>query len=128
MSLEYEKKQKKIKSHQEMILKLQDKIVKTDEKISKLKRDIANDNRRLNTSEKNEKWKKRTRKLIEMGVLLEIADILDNDKATLLGYFMKFHFLEKDELRDCKEIGGEEFQRKEEIKQRLKQKLEGKND
>ena len=96
MSLEYEDKMIKLKSNEKKKLEIHKKIVKTDEKIREIRREIANDTRRLNTSEKNEKWKQRTRKLIEMGVLLEIADILNEDKATLLGYFMKFQFLSKE--------------------------------
>lgn len=126
MSSEYEKKQKKIQNNREKTKKLQEKIITTDNKISKLRREIANDTRRLNASEKNQKWKERTRRLIEMGVLLEIAGILDMDKATLLGYFMKFHYLDEEEIKECKIIGGEEFQRREEKKQELKRRLENK--
>ena len=84
MSLEYEDKLIKLKSNEKKKIEIQNKIAKTDEKIREIRREIANDTRRLNTSEKNEKRKQRTRKLIEMGVLLEIADILNEDKATLL--------------------------------------------
>ncbi|BBM52357.1 hypothetical protein JMUB3935_1335 [Leptotrichia trevisanii] len=128
MSLEYEDKMIKLKSNEKKKIKIHKKIVKTDEKIREIRREIANDTRRLNTSEKNEKWKQRTRKLIEMGVLLEIADILNEDKATLLGYFMKFQFLSKDEIKDCKIMGGEEFQMREEKKQMLKRRLEKKDE
>ena len=82
MSLEYEDKLIKLNSNEKKKIEIQNKIAKTDEKIREIRREIANDTRRLNTSEKNEKWKQRTRKLIEMGVLLEIADILNEDKAT----------------------------------------------
>ena len=127
MNLEYENEMFKLKSNEKEKIEIHKKIVKTDEKIREIRREIANDTRRLNTSEKNEKWKQRTRKLIEMGVLLEIADILNEDKATLLGYFMKFHFLSKEEIKDCKIMGGEEFQMREEKKKMLKRRLEKNN-
>ena len=62
-----------------------------------------------------------------MGVLREIADIFNEDKATLLGYFMKFQFLSNDEIKDCKIMGGEEFQMREEKKRMLKRRLEKKD-
>ena len=40
---------------------------------------------------------------------------------------MKFHFLSKEEIKDCKIMGGEEFQMREEKKKMLKRRLEKNN-
>ena len=52
MSLEYEDKMIKLKSNEKKKIEIHKKIVKTDERIREIRREIANDTRRLNTSEK----------------------------------------------------------------------------
>lgn len=67
---------------------------------------------------RNEEWKQRTHQLCQVGGLVEIAELLHTDPATLLGGFLYL----KEQLQDsvfaesCKSIGGLTLRQREKLR------------
>lgn len=82
---------------------IENKIKKKKEEIKKLER--MQKIKALNS--KSLERKKRARKLIQKGALLEIAEIINIDNEVLLGYFVEFKKIDhnKEQLIYLKEIG-----------------------
>ena len=95
-----------------------------EEKLLELRRQIKNSERKLSNLNRSDEWRERNHKLIEYGALLEISDLLGETKSTLLGYFLNFHLLNKEEKEDCKIKGILEFRRREEKKKKIKKNME----
>ena len=80
--------------------------------------------KKLNGNDK--KRKERAHHLISIGGLLQVAKIDNEDKDILLGFFLKFHRLTKEEKEDCKFSGQMEFRKraKEKEKEDFQKKIE----
>jgi len=108
------------------IEKIENRKSELEEELLKLK--IKEKKRRLEKKygETNEKRRARTHHLITIGGLVQVARIDTEDKDTLLGFFLKFHRLTKEEIEDCKFSGQMEFKKKTEEREQknFKKKIE----
>lgn len=111
---------------EEKINKITEEKKLLEEKIKYLK-----NRKRKNELEKKlngnyKKRKERAHHLISIGGLLQVAKIDNEDKDILLGFFLKFHRLTKEEKEDCKFSGQMEFRKraKEKEKENFQKKIE----
>lgn len=111
---------------EEKINKITEEKKLLEEKIKYLKnRKRKNElEKKLNGNDK--KRKERAHHLISIGGLLQVAKIDNEDKDILLGFFLKFHRLTKEEKEDCKFSGQMEFRKraKEKEKEDFQKKIE----
>ena len=111
---------------EEKINKITEEKKLLEEKIKYLKnRKRKNElEKKLNGNDK--KRKERAHHLISIGGLLQVAKIDNEDKDILLGFFLKFHRLTKEEKEDCKFLGQMEFRKraKEKEKENFQKKIE----
>ena len=73
-----------------------------EEHMLELRRQIRNSERKLNGMNRSDEWRKRNHMLIEYGALIEIAKLIGENKALLLGYLLKFHKLSENEKQNLK--------------------------
>ena len=81
-----------------------------EEQMLELRRQIRNSERKLNGMNRSEEWRKRNHTLIEYGALIEIAKLIGENKALLLGYLLNFHKLSDNEKQNLKINGIIEFE------------------
>ncbi|GAA6326349.1 hypothetical protein F350042L8_34470 [Fusobacterium ulcerans] len=95
---------------------MKDKIAALEEKLMKVNLRLRKYNR-----ESTNPRKARAKHLIEIGALLEIAEIDQEDKGMLLGYFLNLKNYNAEERKKMKIVGDKVLnQRKEEREQRKK--------
>ena len=93
-----------------------------EEQMLELRRQIRNSERKLNGMNRSEEWRKRNHILIEYGALIEIAKLIGENKALLLGYLLKFHKLSENEKQNLKINGIIEFEARKKKKEQRKDK------
>jgi hypothetical protein len=93
-----------------------------EEQMLELRRQIRNSERKLNGMNRSEEWRKRNHILIEYGALIEIAKLIGENKALLLGYLLKFHKLSENEKQNLKINGIIEFEARKKKKEKRKDK------
>ncbi len=91
-----------------------------EEQMLELRRQIRNSERKLNGMNRSEEWRKRNHMLIEYGALIEIAKLIGENKALLLGYLLKFHKLSENEKQNLKINGIIEFEARKNKKEKIK--------
>ena len=91
-----------------------------EEQMLELRRQIRNSERKLNGMNRSEEWRKRNHTLIEYGALIEIAKLIGENKALLLGYLLKFHKLSENEKQNLKINGIIEFESRKNKKEKIK--------
>ena len=95
-----------------------------EEQMLELRRQIRNSERKLNGMNRSEEWRKRNHILIEYGALIEIAKLIGENKALLLGYLLKFHKLSENEKQNLKINGIIEFEARKKKKEKIKREME----
>ena len=91
-----------------------------EEQMLELRRQIRNSERKLNGMNRSDEWRKRNHMLIEYGALIEIAKLIGENKALLLGYLLKFHKLSENEKQNLKINGIIEFEARKNKKEKIK--------
>jgi hypothetical protein len=91
-----------------------------EEQMVELRRQIRNSERKLNGMNRSEEWRKRNHTLIEYGALIEIAKLIGENKALLLGYLLNFHKLNDNEKQNLKINGIIEFESRKNKKEKIK--------
>jgi hypothetical protein len=91
-----------------------------EEQMLELRRQIRNSERKLNGMNRSEEWRKRNHTLIEYGALIEIAKLIGENKALLLGYLLNFHKLNDNEKQNLKINGIIEFESRKNKKEKIK--------
>ena len=89
-----------------------------------LRRQIRNSERKLNGMNRSDEWRKRNHILIEYGALIEIAKLIGENKALLLGYLLKFHKLSENEKQNLKINGIIEFEARKKKKEKIKREMQ----
>lgn len=95
-----------------------------EEQMLELRRQIRNSERKLNGMNRNEEWRKRNHMLIEYGALIEIAKLIGENKALLLGYLLNFHKLSDNEKQNLKINGIIEFEARKKKKEKIKREMQ----
>ena len=95
-----------------------------EEHILELRRQIRNSERKLNGMNRSDEWRKRNHMLIEYGALIEIAKLIGENKALLLGYLLKFHKLSENEKQNLKINGIIEFEARKKKKEKIKREMQ----
>ena len=95
-----------------------------EEQMLELRRQIRNSERKLNGMNRSEEWRKRNHTLIEYGALIEIAKLIGENKALLLGYLLKFHKLSENEKQNLKINGIIEFEAMKNKKEKIKREMQ----
>ena len=95
-----------------------------EEHMLELRRQIRNSERKLNGMNRSDEWRKRNHILIEYGALIEIAKLIGENKALLLGYRLKFHKLSENEKQNLKINGIIEFEARKKKKEKIKREME----
>ncbi len=95
-----------------------------EEQMLELRRQIRNSERKLNGMNRSEEWRKRNHTLIEYGALIEIAKLIGENKALLLGYLLKFHKLSENEKQNLKINGIIEFEARKNKKEKIKREMQ----
>lgn len=95
-----------------------------EEQMLELRRQIRNSERKLNGMNRSEEWRKRNHTLIEYGSLIEIAKLIGENKALLLGYLLKFHKLSENEKQNLKINGIIEFEARKKKKEKIKREMQ----
>lgn len=95
-----------------------------EEQMLELRRQIRNSERKLNGMNRSEEWRKRNHTLIEYGALIEIAKLIGENKALLLGYLLKFHKLSENEKQNLKINGIIEFEARKKKKEKIKREMQ----
>lgn len=95
-----------------------------EEQMLELRRQIRNSERKLNGMNRSEEWRKRNHTLIEYGALIEIAKLIGENKALLLGYLLKFHKLSENEKQNLKINGIIEFEARKNKKEKIKMEMQ----
>ena len=95
-----------------------------EEQMLELRRQIRNSERKLNGMNRSEEWRKRNHILIEYGALIEIAKLIGENKALLLGYLLKFHKLSENEKQNLKINGIIEFEARKNKKEKIKREMQ----
>ena len=99
-----------------------------EEQMLELRRQIRNSERKLNGMNRSEEWRKRNHMLIEYGALIEIAKLIGENKALLLGYLLKFHKLSENEKQNLKINGIIEFEARKNKKEKVKREMQKNRD
>ena len=95
-----------------------------EEHMLELRRQIRNSERKLNDMNRSDEWRKRNHILIEYGALIEIAKLIGENKALLLGYLLKFHKLSENEKQNLKINGIIEFEARKKKKEKIKREMQ----
>ena len=95
-----------------------------EEHMLELRRQIRNSERKLNGMNRSDEWRKRNHILIEYGALIEIAKLIGENKALLLGYLLKFHKLSENEKQNLKINGIIEFEARKKKKEKIKREMQ----
>lgn len=95
-----------------------------EEQMLELRRQIRNSERKLNGMNRSDEWRKRNHMLIEYGALIEIAKLIGENKALLLGYLLKFHKLSENEKQNLKINGIIEFEARKKKKEKIKREMQ----
>ena len=95
-----------------------------EEQMLELRRQIRNSERKLNGMNRSDEWRKRNHTLIEYGALIEIAKLIGENKALLLGYLLKFHKLSENEKQNLKINGIIEFEARKNKKEKVKREMQ----
>lgn len=95
-----------------------------EEHMLELRRQIRNSERKLNDMNRSDEWRKRNHMLIEYGALIEIAKLIGENKALLLGYLLKFHKLSENEKQNLKINGIIEFEARKKKKEKIKREMQ----
>lgn len=95
-----------------------------EEQMLELRRQIRNSERKLNGMNRSDEWRKRNHTLIEYGALIEIAKLIGENKALLLGYLLKFHKLNDNEKQNLKINGIIEFESRKNKKEKIKREMQ----
>ena len=95
-----------------------------EEQMLELRRQIRYSERKLNGMNRSEEWRKRNHMLIEYGALIEIAKLIGENKALLLGYLLKFHKLSENEKQNLKINGIIEFEARKNKKEKVKREMQ----
>lgn len=95
-----------------------------EEQMLELRRQIRNSERKLNGMNRSEEWRKRNHTLIEYGALIEIAKLIGENKALLLGYLLNFHKLNDNEKQNLKINGIIEFESRKNKKEKIKREMQ----
>ena len=95
-----------------------------EEQMLELRRQIRNSERKLNGMNRSEEWRKRNHILIEYGALIEIAKLIGENQALLLGYLLKFHKLSENEKQNLKINGIIEFEARKKKKEKIKREMQ----
>ena len=95
-----------------------------EEHMLELRRQIRNSERKLNSMNRSDEWRKRNHILIEYGALIEIAKLIGENKALLLGYLLKFHKLSENEKQNLKINGIIEFEARKKKKEKIKREMQ----
>jgi hypothetical protein len=95
-----------------------------EEQMLELRRQIRNSERKLNGMNRSDEWRKRNHTLIEYGALIEIAKLIGENKALLLGYLLKFHKLSENEKQNLKINGIIEFEARKNKKEKIKREMQ----
>ena len=95
-----------------------------EEHMLELRRQIRNSERKLNGMNRSDEWRKRNHMLIEYGALIEIAKLIGENKALLLGYLLKFHKLSENEKQNLKINGIIEFESRKNKKEKIKREMQ----
>lgn len=95
-----------------------------EEQMLELRRQIRNSERKLNGMNRSDEWRKRNHILIEYGALIEIAKLIGENKALLLGYLLKFHKLSENEKQNLKINGIIEFEARKKKKEKIKREMQ----
>ena len=95
-----------------------------EEHMLELRRQIRNSERKLNGMNRSDEWRKRNHMLIEYGALIEIAKLIGENKALLLGYLLKFHKLSENEKQNLKINGIIEFEARKKKKEKIKKEMQ----
>lgn len=95
-----------------------------EEQMLELRRQIRNSERKLNGMNRSEEWRKRNHILIEYGALIEIAKLIGENKALLLGYLLNFHKLNDNEKQNLKINGIIEFESRKNKKEKIKREMQ----
>jgi len=95
-----------------------------EEHMLELRRQIRNSERKLNGMNRSDEWRKRNHMLIEYGALIEIAKLIGENKALLLGYLLKFHKLSENEKQNLKINGIIEFEARKKKKEKIKREMQ----
>ena len=95
-----------------------------EEQMLELRRQIRNSERKLNGMNRSNEWRKRNHILIEYGALIEIAKLIGENKALLLGYLLKFHKLSENEKQNLKINGIIEFEARKNKKEKIKREMQ----
>ena len=95
-----------------------------EEQMLELRRQIRNSERKLNGMNRSAEWRKRNHTLIEYGALIEIAKLIGENKALLLGYLLKFHKLSENEKQNLKINGIIEFEARKNKKEKIKREMQ----
>jgi len=93
-----------------------------EEQMLELRRQIRNSERKLNGMNRSEEWRKRNHILIEYGALIEIAKLIGENKALLLGFCFNFINLSENEKQNLKINGIIEFEARKKKKEKRKDK------
>ena len=95
-----------------------------EEQMLELRRQIRNSERKLNGMNRSEEWRKRNHTLIEYGALIEIAKLIGENKALLLGYLLKFHKLSENEKQNLKINVIIDFEARKNKKEKIKREMQ----
>ncbi len=95
-----------------------------EEQMLELRRQIRNSERKLKGMNRSDEWRKRNHMLIEYGALIEIAKLIGENKALLLGYLLKFHKLSENEKQNLKINGIIEFEARKKKKEKIKREMQ----
>ena len=95
-----------------------------EEQMLELRRQIRNSERKLNGMNRSEEWRKRNHMLIEYGALIEIAKLIGENKALLLGYLLNFHKLNDNEKQNLKINGIIEFETRKKKKEKINREMQ----
>lgn len=95
-----------------------------EEQMLELRRQIRNSERKLKGMNRSDEWRKRNHMLIEYGALIEIAKLIGENKALLLGYLLKFHKLSENEKQNLIINGIIEFEARKKKKEKIKREMQ----
>ena len=95
-----------------------------EEQMLELRRQIRNSERKLKGMNRSDEWRKRNHMLIEYGALIEIAKLIGENKALLLGYLLNFHKLNDNEKQNLKINGIIEFESRKNKKEKIKREMQ----
>lgn len=101
----------------EKIDEIETKKGNLEKKIKKLEQEL----KKFKSNKKNEKRRKRAHHLIKVGALLEIAEIDKEDKNTLLGYFLRYSKLSKNDKINLKVNGLIKLETRKRERERMKE-------